>query len=109
MVDDFTLRGLREHFSYVSMELELLEQQRWKVVLDANVVSRKEDGHVTIESFDDGRMRMLVKRQSTNLWATLDAPHCTPPEDAPLPADCAVSRKVQIPIEVRIDLDLPRP
>ena len=73
-------------------------------------VSRsKDDGHVTIESFDDGRMTMLVKRESTNLWGALSAPHCSPPEDAPLPAECAVSRQVTVPIEVRIDLALPTP
>ena len=109
VVSDFTLDGLRTHFSYVGMYLEILDQDGWEVELDINVVSRKKDNHVTIESFQDGRISMLVQRESTNVWGLHDAPKCTPPEDAPLPDGCSVKREAKIPIEVRIDLPLPTP
>lgn len=103
VLSDQSLASLQENLSYINIRQRIPLGGEWEAGLSRPY--RVEDGGVTVEGYDGGRLRVRITQPTSALSSMLYVPRCVESNLRKLPEGCdAYLTNAEIPTQIVIDL-----
>ena len=87
----FSREGLQAALRYADVAYSIDISPEWQVQINPFSPFRVEDGGMTVERYEQGRIGLTIVQDITHVYGRRRTdPRCSPPEDASMPDGCEV-------------------